>query len=317
MNFIKNKLTKLYPNALVALAVIFISCESKDAIIEVTESYHLQVQTDLGKQLIANSGIIAHVKHDTTYQVIAGVQASEISFVTDAGLAQKLFTFEIDLTQPNIAIEASTPNNSPAYNRQKMTEQAVYEDAEGHKVWAGINADFFNLTTGMPQGILYKEGMAIKTSVSDNVNTFFAILANGKAAIGNQDEFPALKNNIQEAVGGRVVLVSDGAIVNQTSAVAEPRTAIGVSQDGTKVYMLVVDGRRFHYSNGMSYTELAKCLKAMGAYDAINLDGGGSSTFFIRNSADFSADRFKLRNWPSDGAGVERTVANGLLIIAK
>lgn len=97
----------------------------------------------------------------------------------------------------------------------------------------------------------------------------------------------------------------------------EPRTCIGVSEDGTKVWIMVVDGRNFYYSNGMSFVELGQFMKAVGSYDAINLDGGGSSTFFVRSAPGFSADdRFEIRNWPTDGGGVERAVCNGLLIVS-
>lgn len=106
-------------------------------------------------------------------------------------------------------------------------------------------------------------------------------------------------------------------LVKSSDTSVEPRTAVGVSEDGTKVYMLVIDGRNFWYSNGMNYDELGECMMALGSYNAINLDGGGSSTFFIRTTPSFSANRFKMINWPSDGGGKERAVANGLLIIGK
>ena len=49
--------------------------------------------------------------------------------------------------------------------------------------------------------------------------------------------------------------------------------------------------------------------------DASNLDGGGSSTFIIRSKAGFEENRFAIRNWPYDNGGVERAVANGLLVV--
>ena len=83
------------------------------------------------------------------------------------------------------------------------------------------------------------------------------------------------------------------------------------------MYKRQVDGRNFYYSNGMSFVELGQFMKAVGSYDAINLDGGGSSTFFVRSAPGFSADdRFEIRNWPTDGGGVERAVCNGLLIVS-
>lgn len=299
------------------LALTVLSCSNKEEFIRVEDTYSLVPSSEVAKKIVQNTDLMVHIHQDSAYPIVDGVTATEISYISSTGLAKKIFVVETDLSNPKVGIEVSTPNNSAQFGMQPMTKQATYEDYEGHKVWAGINADFYNMTNGTPQGIVYKEGVAIKTTVTDQVNTFFAVLKNGKAFVGDQADYTNIKTQIQEAVGGRVTLVSDGILQAQTSDVLEPRTAIGVSQDGSKVYMLVVDGRRFHYSNGMSYEELGKCLKALGAYDAINLDGGGSSTYFQRGTADFSADRFKLRNWPSDNGGAERSVANGLLLIAK
>ena len=57
-----------------------------------------------------------------------------------------------------------------------------------------------------------------------------------------------------------------------------PRTAFGISADGRYLYILVVDGRQEGYSLGADMLDLAHLLKAAGASDAINVDGGGSST---------------------------------------
>ncbi|WP_270090333.1 phosphodiester glycosidase family protein [Sphingobacterium sp. SYP-B4668] len=311
------KLQRVLLTTVVGVSLTILSCSNKDEFIRVADTYSLVPTTEVAKKIVEQSDLMVHIHQDTSYTIVNGVTATEISYISKTGLAKKIFVVETDLNTPNIGIEASTPNNAAQFGMQPMRTQATFEDVEGHKVWAGINADFYNMTNGTPQGIVYKEGIAIKTTVTDQLNTFFAILKNGKAFVGDQEDYAAVKSQIQEAVGGRVTLISDGILQPQTSAVLEPRTAIGVSQDGIKVYMLVVDGRRFHYSNGMSYEELGQCLKALGAYDAINLDGGGSSTYFQRSTPDFATDRFKLRNWPSDNGGAERAVANGLLIIAK
>ncbi|MCU7694435.1 phosphodiester glycosidase family protein [Haoranjiania flava] len=291
-------------------------CSKNEGLIKAYEQFIPNPKTAVATKVVNNSDLIARITTDTTYKLIDGLEATEIRYLSTTGLSIKAFVFEIDLTSPSIRIEVSTPNNSPSFGMQPMTKQAIYEDFEGHKVWAGINADFYNMDTGVPQGIVYKEGLAIKTTVTDAVNTFFAITKDGKAVIGDQQMYPDIKNIIQEAVGGRVTLLKDGVAVQQVDKRLEPRTCIGVNQDGTKVYMLVVDGRNFHYSNGMNYDDLAKFMKALGAYQAINLDGGGSSTFFIRTTPSFGAGRFAVRNWPTDNGGKERSVANGLIVVS-
>ena len=57
-----------------------------------------------------------------------------------------------------------------------------------------------------------------------------------------------------------------------------PRTAFGLSADGRWLYGVVVDGRQPGYSMGADMDDLVRILKAAGAVDAINMDGGGSST---------------------------------------
>ena len=64
-----------------------------------------------------------------------------------------------------------------------------------------------------------------------------------------------------------------------------PRTAFGISADGRYLYALVVDGRQKGYSHGADMLDLALLLKAAGASDAINVDGGGSSTLVRHDQA--------------------------------
>jgi exopolysaccharide biosynthesis protein len=84
-----------------------------------------------------------------------------------------------------------------------------------------------------------------------------------------------------------------------------PRTSIGISKDGTVVILAVVDGRT-RKSAGVSLPELANLMIGFGAYDAINMDGGGSSTMAIEG---------KVVNAPSDAAG-ERPVSDALVVTA-
>lgn len=112
--------------------------------------------------------------------------------------------------------------------------------------------------------------------------------------------------DIAVAVGGNKVLVRDGRIQPVDAVTAHPRTAVGFSADGTRMWLATVDGRQAD-SRGMTELELARHLKALGADDALNLDGGGSSTLLAREQGEQSA---RVRNAPSDGG--ERLVPNGL-----
>jgi len=305
------KILKLY--LLFAFVIGFVACEEQDPYTK----YHAIPKTPTGERLVNGTDLFGFISSDTTYVVTDGAIATEIKYLSKAGLSMKLFVFEIDLTNPNINMEASTPNNKNISAMQPMTVQALYEDQPGHKVYGGVNADFFNMTTGQPRSILYKDGLGVKTTFQDENRTYFAITKDKKAKVGDQTTYPDIKNEIQEAVGGCYWLVKDSVLVKQNDSTVEPRTCIGVSRNNNKVYILAVDGRNFWYSNGMSFEELGKCMLALGAYNSVNLDGGGSTTFFIRKTAGFEDNKFEIRNWPTDNGGAERSVADGLLIISK
>ena len=272
-------------------------------------------KTELGQKIIAGSdGYVGQYFSDSTYTLAPGVQALEMKILSSTGLAVKMFVLEVDLKEAHLTMKASSPNEEGKLKtKQQMTLQALAYDKSGSRVLAAVNGDFF-AKDGTPQGIYYRNGTCLKGTMTDNVCTFFAITKNKRAIIGSYDEYDSHKENIQEAVGGRVRLMTNGNVLPQTVTALEPRTAIGVTDDNV-VYILVADGRNFWYSNGMRYAEMGAVMKALGAKNAINLDGGGSSTFIIRKIAGFEDGRFAIRNWPYDNGGVEREVANGLLVV--
>jgi len=121
--------------------------------------------------------------------------------------------------------------------------------------------------------------------------------------------------DLRTAIGGDPDdwLLEDGEITSSTSEFAQlrhPRTAVGLSEDGSTAYLVVVDGRQAH-SIGASLPELGRFLAQVGADDAINLDGGGSTTMVARLPGDAGTS---VLNRPSDGA--ERLDANGLGLFA-
>lgn len=107
--------------------------------------------------------------------------------------------------------------------------------------------------------------------------------------------------------GDRPVLVNGvRTVINNT--IAHPRTAVGIDADGRKLLILVVDGRSA-VSRGYTMVELADMMTALGAENAINLDGGGSSTMYTRNGT----GGFGVVNEPSDGT--ERLVPNAFGVV--
>ncbi|GGR86570.1 hypothetical protein GCM10010169_33600 [Micromonospora fulviviridis] len=112
------------------------------------------------------------------------------------------------------------------------------------------------------------------------------------------------------AVGGGSVLVRDGVVQNIADQSLAPRTSVGFSADGRKMIMLTVDGRQVD-SRGVTQTEMGRMMVELGAWSALNLDGGGSSTLLAREPG---AATVQVENSPSDGS--ERPVPNGLAIYA-
>lgn len=117
---------------------------------------------------------------------------------------------------------------------------------------------------------------------------------------------------VRDACGGGSWLIKDGTVTEKENGdgfsdsfrtVRHPRTAAGVTRNGY-VLIAVVDGRQIT-SRGASLPELAAVMQNQGCTDAINLDGGGSSTLVVGDV---------VINSPSDGQ--QRTVASGLLVYA-
>lgn len=103
---------------------------------------------------------------------------------------------------------------------------------------------------------------------------------------------------VKMAVSGGALLLENGEVPEKFTANitgANPRTAIGTSKDGNTLYLITVDGRQSS-SIGMTQTELAEFLKEKGIYNAMNLDGGGSTTMIGRKLGELA---IKTINSPS------------------
>jgi len=108
---------------------------------------------------------------------------------------------------------------------------------------------------------------------------------------------------VETAIGGGPLLISNGTKQSfSANPPRHPRTAIGWSEK--HFFLVVVDGRQEDLSVGMTLSELADMMLKLGCTDALNLDGGGSSTLWLAGS---------IMNSPSDSH--ERRIANGLVLV--
>lgn len=113
---------------------------------------------------------------------------------------------------------------------------------------------------------------------------------------------------VDTAVGGSHRLLRDGEVTVASNAAGgkpNPRTVAGVKADGT-LLLVTIDGREVGVSAGATLAEAARFMLSLGAVDAVNLDGGGSTTMIVNG---------ELRNRPRGGAKddvTERPVSNGI-----
>ena len=296
------------------------ACDNSNAFDEYAK-FDTTAQTAWGQSIVDGSnGYVAHVKSDRTYNLADGVDVLEMAFLADDGLAMQLFLFKIALSD-KITLRTTLADDKDAVGTgQTIMKQLEAMRKNGRKVLGGTNADFFNTTTFIPYGVCWRDGVCVKSSFSREDCNVFVISTDNEAFCLTTEEYAQFKadGKIREAVCGRsTLLLKNGEQLDQSGntmpvANMEPRTAIGVSQDGKEVYLMVVDGRNFYYSNGADLLDLMNLMSACGACDALNLDGGGSSTFIARDGAE---GELKLLNWPTDQGGVMRKVATGLAIV--
>jgi hypothetical protein len=91
-----------------------------------------------------------------------------------------------------------------------------------------------------------------------------------------------IAGSAEYVVSGIRILVDNGAVVDGLNdSKTNPRTAVGVSEDGHRLVFVIVDGRQAGYSQGATLQELAQLLLENGAHTGMELDGGGSSTLVI------------------------------------
>ena len=230
-----------------------------------------------------------------------------------------------DIAREDVSIHANYHANDPSQgwamsrvSDQMAAAQKRHSDpsdaanyVEHYNAVVGVNADFYNMTTGAPSGALVMEGVEYHSGASAN---FFAILKDGTAMIGSSGDYAAYKDQIQEAVGGSVYLVKDGKSVVTSAAdyynSRHSRTCVGITAEGN-VVLMVLDGRQEPFSAGGSAEELAQIMLDAGCVTAINLDGGGSTTFVAKQEG---SDTLTVVNRPSDG--YERSVSSSLMVVS-
>ena len=127
------------------------------------------------------------------------------------------------------------------------------------------------------------DGVEVSHGKKPGMGTYFIVRKNGRVDIRSRIR-PSMTNDMVFAVYGNRHLLKNGA---PTPDAAEkfnevhPRTAFGLSRDRKTLVVLVVDGRQPGYSEGATRADLADILLREGCADAVNMDGGGSTSLVI------------------------------------
>lgn len=141
-------------------------------------------------------------------------------------------------------------------------------------------------------------------SLGPNLAKRITCATNGARLRLSIDTFPSVRG-ANVAVGGGPALLNAGKMTAfRSTPVRHPRSAIGWSRDA--IYLVQVDGRQRDLSVGMTLQELAERMRMIGCEEALNLDGGGSSTIWMMG---------QVVNSPCEGA--ERPMGNALVLMQK
>ena len=239
----------------------------------------------------------------------------------------QVFAVTIDLRQRDVDVEVAPSGDDPdgpdGKWQTKLDETPDVARRRGYEV--AVNGDFFSVEevidpeTGKKRG--YHEGQRatvagpamtdgrLWASGPDKPRPCLVVTRERRALI--DDDGKQLPPSARQVMAGSNVLLQRRKKVVETeskfSTTRHPRTAVGVSDNGSKLILVVVDGRKPERSVGMSLDELADLMLRLGCDDALNLDGGGSSTLVLRNP---QTNELITMNSPSDGK--QRPVANVL-----
>ncbi len=224
----------------------------------------------------------------------------------------RFFLLKIDLTNRNLVCEVAvaTDPKRPEFGKAVLQDPARL--AQQYRLLAAVNANPFGLVnTGGRENAaspLPSEGKAQVTicgwakvrsaTVSPPNPRFwsFWIAPDGTPQVGN----PASPPEALVAVSGFGPLILEGKIVAARGGPLDRRTAVGIDQRRTTLFLLVVDGRQPGWSEGVTYGEVAHLLLEAGAHWAIQLDGGSSSVMLLRSPT----GEMQVVNRPPDLAGV-------------
>ena len=261
-----------------------------------------------------------------TYNLAPGAVEKEIILNNASGTDRKVVhVFEVDATNESIevlpgyyGIDKLNPDDlagdSAIWQAKELTKTvAYYENTLGYNVVGAMNTALA-YDSNAPYGYMVWEGVVLGTpEIHKGAQTYLAIYKDGSAELRSMST--PLDGNEWTAISANFGwLVKDGVLqsktVERTSSDAS-RSMIGIKEDGTLVFCQV-DGRNAPTSTGLSNYEMGEMMLSLGCVNAVNCDGGGSSTFVSKREG---TTENVMRSIPSDGS--ERPTINSVIIVSK
>lgn len=197
-----------------------------------------------------------------------------------------LHVVTVDLAAPGVEVQVSPSVITD--DEFATTAQTTSQFLDTHNLQIAINSNYFFPFKEKTPWNFYPH-------IGDPVNVVGEAIADGQPYSSSEAKWPAicfvgnqqaqLANNgtcpddTQQAIAGREVLLIAGQ-PNPDLKDGPPyaRTVVAFDKPGTRLWLMVVDGKQPHYSQGIALTQLTQHLLALGADTALNLDGGGSAT---------------------------------------
>ena len=232
------------------------------------------------------------------------------------GLKQSVSVLEADLTNPNVQVVVPYLANS-------RLKTSSFTPSQFPTAAAGVNGTFFELAPD-PGGCatyLRINGSVITTEQQSGMAVEGAMCrtsANAMSVRKRPSGGWSTNTTLQDVVANGPVVVfnsviPDLSVYGSHCSARHPRTAVGVTTN-SKLLLVTVDGRT-DGASGMTCDELANLMRDLGCDDALSLDGGGSTTMWVRGEENSGVVNYPSDNGAYDHLG-ERACSNGIAIVS-
>ena len=236
-----------------------------------------------------------------------GIDHSIGTNTPDAALPRLQVThcLRIDLTDPDVQLFTTPRATNYSANISETSSESIGTFIEKYRVQVAVDANFYDTNPGgsdpdaegLPTevfGLQISRGQIVSaadTGPDSNGRNAAILFTTNKVPVVNFNNRPPGTSTlgIYTAVSGFYPVLSNGVNIGAAASTSypdpyihqpQPRTAFGLSRDRRYLYLTVIDGRQPGYSDGSTDVETAMWMQSFGAWDAVNMDGGGSTAMY-------------------------------------